>query len=224
MEGNFDRALQQILRSEGGYVNHPRDPGGCTNKGITLNTMRAHFPGEILNCSDVRNISMRVVEEIYLERYWNEIDADSLPSGLDLAVFDMAVNAGPGRAAKLLQRVVGTDQDGYVGPATLKAVSSVVRANGVADLIEKYGAARRNYYRGLSHFPTFGEGWMRRVEETEAAAITLTAVPMEEEPVKEEEEPEYSEYLSDLHAAMLKAINAAFVEAYAQAEEREKSA
>ena len=98
---------------------------------------------------------------------------DDLPSGLDLCVFDFGVNAGPGRAAKYLQTMIGTTPDGGIGPMTLKAVDEYVNQHGLATAIENYQDARQGYYEKLSTFDTFGRGWTRRVEETTQFAKTL---------------------------------------------------
>jgi len=98
---------------------------------------------------------------MYQQKYWNAVKADDLPEGVDYLAFDFAVNAGPGRAAKLLQQAVGVTADGAIGPATLKAVAAMQPA----DLIEKYSAAKEAFYRSLPTFETFGKGWLRRVAE-----------------------------------------------------------
>ena len=98
---------------------------------------------------------------------------DDLPSGLDLCVFDFGVNAGPGRAAKFLQRMIGTTVDGGIGPMTLTKVNEYVKENTIEETIEKYQSMRQEYYESLSTFETFGRGWTRRVEETTKMALDL---------------------------------------------------
>ena len=112
-KGNFDRSLLLVLAHEGGWADHPKDPGGATMKGVTLATFRRYRPGA--SKADLRNISDADLQRIYRDGYWNVIRGDDLPSGLDFAVFDYAVNSGPGRAAKHLQAVLGVPQDGKVG-------------------------------------------------------------------------------------------------------------
>ena len=124
MLGNFKRSLGEVLQSEGGYVNHKKDPGGHTNKGVTLRTFRFWY-GPDRTVQDLKNITTQQVTRIYREGYWEKVRADELPLGLDLLLFDMAVNAGPGRAIKLLQAALGVTQDGVLGPITLGAIRKV---------------------------------------------------------------------------------------------------
>lgn len=103
---NFERALAHVLAFEGGFVNHPLDPGGATNLGITR-AMLARARGRPVTVAHVRALTRAEAASIYRRFYWNAVRADDLPGGLDLAVFDLAVNAGPTRAARLLQRTLG---------------------------------------------------------------------------------------------------------------------
>lgn len=160
MKENFDRALAAVLKSEGGFVNNPKDPGGMTNLGVTIKTWEA-FVGRNVTEKEMRNLTPEMVGKMYQQKYWNAVKADDLPEGVDYLAFDFAVNAGPGRAAKLLQQAVGVTADGAIGPATLKAVAAMQPA----DLIEKYSAAKEAFYRSLPTFETFGKGWLRRVAE-----------------------------------------------------------
>ena len=167
MKSNFSAALAHVLKSEGGYVNHPRDPGGCTNKGITIATYRRFSRNA--TCASLRRITDEVVQKIYRTDYWDAVSGDDLPSGVDLVVFDMAVNAGPRQSTKLLQRIVGVDDDGVMGPVSLKAVGVLSRVK----LLSDYAKARESYYRGLGHFDAFGRGWLSRVASTHEAAVTI---------------------------------------------------
>lgn len=170
----FDRALAVVLKHEGGYVNHPRDPGGATNLGVTIKTWR-DWKGGTVTIDDMRALTIEDVKPLYRERYWNAVRADDLPAGLALCCFDFGVNAGPGRAVKLLQRICGTTSDGVFGPATQMALQAALTAHGERNLIERYSEARRDYYRALGTFQTFGRGWLRRVDETETAALEVAA-------------------------------------------------
>ena len=116
---NFQACLAFTLQQEGGFVDDPYDPGGATNMGITLATYREWFPQATV--ADLRVIDSATVSEIYENDYWFASDADQFASGVDLMMFDMAVNAGPARAAKLLQQCLGVAQDGRIGPITLAA-------------------------------------------------------------------------------------------------------
>ena len=119
----------------------------------------------------MKDLLVEDVSPIYKKSYWDKCKCDDLPGGLDLCVFDFAVNAGPGRAAKFLQRMIGTTVDGGIGPNTLKALGNYVEEVGsVESVIETYQNARQKYYEGLSTFDTFGRGWTRRVDETTASA------------------------------------------------------
>ena len=168
MINNWESSLEKILHHEGGYVNHPKDPGGETNLGVTKRVYE-----EWGGTKDMKDLLVEDVNPIYKKNYWDKCKCDDLPNGLDLCVFDFGVNAGPGRAAKFLQRMIGTTVDGGIGPNTLKAVETYVEENGLETAIENYQSARQSYYECLSTFDTFGRGWTRRVEETTASAKEL---------------------------------------------------
>lgn len=165
---NYDKCLETILHHEGGYVNHPKDPGGETNLGVTKRVYE-----EFGGTKDMKDLTVEDVAPIYKKGYWDRIKGDHLPSGLDLCVFDFGVNAGTGRAAKFLQKMIGTTPDGGIGPMTLKTVSEYVTKHGLKTTIEQYQSERQKYYEGLSTFATFGKGWTRRVTETTDLAIEL---------------------------------------------------
>ena len=168
MQSNYDKCLETILHHEGGYVNHPKDPGGETNLGVTKRVYEAHG-----GTKDMKDLTVEYVAPIYKKGYWDKMKGDELPSGLDLCVFDFGVNAGPGRAAKYLQTMIGSTPDGGIGPMTLKAVSEYVEEHGLAKAIDNYQEARQSYYEKLSTFETFGRGWTRRVDETTQLAKTM---------------------------------------------------
>lgn len=165
---SFPQALRLILRHEGGYVDHPLDPGGATNRGITRATLAAHR-GRPVSRAEVMALGEAEAAEIYRIRYWDAVQADSLPPGLDLAVFDAAVNSGPARAVRWLQRCVGVAADGRMGPVTLAAA----RTRPAADLIAAFSRERLTFLRRLSTWRAFGRGWSRRVRDTESAALAL---------------------------------------------------
>ena len=160
MSKKFSEALEVILHHEGGYVNHPKDPGGETNLGVTKRVYE-DFGGE----KEMKDLTKADVEPIYKKNYWDRVKGDDLPEGLDLCIFDFAVNAGPGRAAKFIQRLVKTTVDGGIGPNTLKCINDHVEHYGVSTTIDQYQSERQNYYESLSTFETFGRGWTRRVNE-----------------------------------------------------------
>ncbi len=167
----FDQCVEVVLDKEGGFVNNPKDPGGATNMGITLNTLRASRHDATLGEQAVRDLTRDEAKEIYFSNYWNALRCSELPAGLDLAVFDLGVNAGPSRAAKMLQKCVYVEADGQIGQITLAAV----RQFPAADLIRRFDAARIDFYRGLSTFGTFGQGWLNRVKSVETAALAMAA-------------------------------------------------
>ena len=165
---NWEKCLEAILHHEGGYVNHPKDPGGETNLGVTKRVYE-----EWGGTKDMKDLEVEDVEPIYKKNYWDRVKAESLPGGLDLCVFDFGVNAGTGRAAKYLQTMIGTTADGGIGPNTLRALANYVESEGVEQTIKNYQAARQEYYESLSTFETFGRGWTRRVDETTKMAIEM---------------------------------------------------
>lgn len=174
-EDRFDACLDHVLAAEGGYVNHPADPGGATNLGITRRTLSEFREAEASE-DDVRALTRAEAREIYRARYWTPMRCAELPAGVDLMVFDFGVNAGPGRSLRLLQRSVGVKADGSVGPVTL-AAAQACRAT---DLIDRLAEGRVAYYRGLAAFPTFGRGWVRRVDLARRVALAAAAEPMRE--------------------------------------------
>jgi len=169
MSNKFSEALEIILHHEGGYVNHPKDPGGETNLGVTKRVYE-DFGGE----KEMKDLTKEDVEPIYKKNYWDRVKGDDLPEGLDLCIFDFAVNAGPGRAAKFIQRLVNTTVDGGIGPNTLGKIKEYVDHYGVNQTIESYALMRQNYYESLSNFATFGKGWTRRVSEVTEKAKEWT--------------------------------------------------
>jgi len=177
-EDRFEACLDHVLAAEGGFVNHPSDPGGATNMGITLRTLSEFREAEATE-ADIRALTRDEAREIYRARYWNPMRCGEMPAGIDLMVFDFGVNAGPGRSVRTAQRCAGAAADGAVGPATLAAL----RARGTADVVERMAEARLAYYRGLPTFPVFGRGWARRVEAVRRTALAMAdaagkAVPL----------------------------------------------
>jgi lysozyme family protein len=170
MDRNFARALALVLRSEGGWSDNPADPGGATMKGVTLASFRRYVKADATG-ADLRRISDEEVATVYRRFYWDAVLGAELPDGVDYAVFDFAVNSGPGRAAKCLQAVVGTIQDGRIGPATLAA--AMARPAGV--VIDDLCDARLAFLRRLPTWPKFGRGWSNRVGSVRAQAVLMSA-------------------------------------------------
>ena len=169
---NWTKSLEAILHHEGGYVNHPKDPGGMTNLGVTKRVYE-EWVGYAVSENTMQNLTNEDVSPIYKKNYWDRVKGDQLPAGLDLCVFDFGVNAGTGRAAKYLQTLIGTVADGGIGPNTLAKLDSYVKEHTIQETIEKYQSMRQEYYESLSTFSTFGKGWTRRVEETTTLAHKL---------------------------------------------------
>lgn len=171
MADNFSRSLKIVLAHEGGYVNHPSDPGGITNLGITKKVMES-WVGRSVTEQEMRSLTVEQVRPIYLERYWNRLGCDLLPAGLDLVVFDFGVNAGTRRSARMLQNIVGATADGDIGDVTRSLLEQYATTNGVSSVIRQFSQDRRDYYRSLGTFPVFGRGWLRRTDEVEAKALS----------------------------------------------------
>ena len=168
MKSNFDLALSQLLKHEGGYVHHKLDPGGMTNLGVTRAVWESYV-GRPSSEKEMRALTPAQVAPLYKRKYWDAINGDNLPSGLDICVFDCAVNSGVGRAAKMLQGVLGLTQDGSIGPKTLDAC----KKHSTKDLIDKFSAARQKFLEALPTFGTFGKGWTSRVAEVENKSTLL---------------------------------------------------
>jgi lysozyme family protein len=154
MKENYNKCLETILHHEGGYVNHPEDPGGETNLGVTKRVYEEHG-----GTKDMKDLTVEDVAPIYKKGYWDRMKCDEIPNGLDLCLFDF-----------------GTTVDGGIGPQTLNALQQKIGGDddyGISDIIKEYQSARQEYYEGLSTFATFGKGWTRRVEETTELAIKL---------------------------------------------------
>lgn len=163
----FAEVLPVTLVHEGGYSNHPRDPGGATMKGVTQRVYDGYRDGRRQPRQSVRFIANAELVEIYRFNYWNMVRGDELPAGVDLAVFDFGVNSGPGTAIKHLQRVLGIRQDAHPGAVTLAEAAR----RDPAVLVQSYMAARRAFLRSLPTYPVFGVGWMRRCDAIERSAL-----------------------------------------------------
>ena len=169
MQKNFNAALAHVLLFEGAYSNHPLDPGGATNLGITQAVLQSHRDQPVSK-DDVRTLTQQEAAAIYAKNYWELARCGSLPSGIDFAVFDCAVNQGVGRAARLLQQAANVAADGKIGPGTLAAISKAPAPALLAEFM-----ARRMLSYGLLQklFKTFGLGWSRRLMATHTAARAL---------------------------------------------------
>ena len=169
MKENFNASLQYVLSFEGGWSDHPSDPGGATMKGVTIETYRRYKMNPHITKDQLRNITDEEVADIYKTGYWDKCRCYDLPAGVDFLVFDMAINAGVGRSSKLLQQSVGAAADGVIGPMTIAAT----KAMDSIEVIDKFSAARADFYRSLPTFGTFGNGWLNRVEHSKALALQM---------------------------------------------------
>ena len=171
MTDNFDKCFELMLAHEGGYVDHPQDPGGRTNLGVTQRVWE-EWLGRPTSEKEMRALTPETVAPLYKRKYWDVVRADELVAGVDYCVFDVAVNSGPGRAIKFLQSCVGATPDGGFGSITLGLVKKAEDAN-AAELIAKYSDTRLQFLKSLKTWPTFGKGWERRVNEVEEKAFKM---------------------------------------------------
>lgn len=164
----YAEAISRLLASEGGYVNHPSDPGGPTNFGITIADYRKYVRRDA-TAADVRAMRVDEAKAIYRAKYWGAMRCDDLPAGVDYCVFDYAVNSGTGRVPKVLQRVLGMSVTGRMDAATV----AVARGREARALIQLVCDERLRFLQGLKTWPVFGKGWTKRVGEVRLAALAL---------------------------------------------------
>lgn len=146
----FEDAFQMVIGHEGGYVNHPKDPGGETKYGIS----KRAYPAE-----NIAGLTLERARAIYLKDYWGPAGCDAVPDGIKADLFDTAVNSGVRQAVKLVQRAVGEAEDGILGPRTLQSINSLAAPR----LVARFNGARLAFLASLSTWPTFGRGWTLRV-------------------------------------------------------------
>lgn len=168
MNTNWKRSFELMLQSEGGFVNHPSDPGGMTNLGVTKATWE-NWVGRASDEAEMRSLTPEKVEPMYRKKYWDAVRGDELKLGIDYLMFDFAVNAGAGRAIKTLQTAIGVPADGGFGPITMASMKSYEPVK----LIERFSQAKEDFYRSLNTFDVFGKGWLNRVAKVKAEALTM---------------------------------------------------
>ena len=162
---SFSKVIEMVLEHEGGYVNHPSDPGGETKYGIS----KRAYPDV-----DIAELTKDDAADLYKRDYWDRIKGDDLPVGVACVVMDYAVNSGISRASKALQSVCGiANGDGFIGPASLSAVWTTVKNTSEEDVINAVTTQRQEFIRALKIYETFGKGWERRIDETRAKAMEL---------------------------------------------------
>jgi lysozyme family protein len=172
MKSTFEAFLPVLFKHEGGYVFHPRDPGGATNHGITRVTL-ARWRKSPVTVQQVKDLTREESARIYRAFYWDELPAnggkggDLLPKGVDAVLFDVGVNSGIGRARKWFP-LIANERD------PIKAIKTLC-------------ARRVSFFRSLSTFDVFGKGWLRRAHDVEAWALKLAGASppsLEKEAVK----------------------------------------
>jgi uncharacterized protein (TIGR02594 family) len=163
----FDAAMELVFQSEGGYVNHPNDPGGPTNMGITFDTAKRHGYRTI---TALKNMTREQAKEIYRVDYWEPIQAGRMPPGISYAVFDFTLHSGQWRAVTTLQEVLGgIAVDGEVGPETLGAVHAADSARLLDRLLDR----RMAFLKRLPTWRSFGRGWTNRLNKVRREATAM---------------------------------------------------
>lgn len=168
MKENWEQCFALVLKHEGGFVNHPKDPGGMTNLGVTRTNWELYLDHDVTE-ADMRALTPEMVKPFYKKNYWDRIRGDELPSGVDYATYDLAVNSGTNRAARYLQNIAGVIEDGVIGPQSLKAIQKcdpIKTADAICDM-------RMKFLKSLSTFETFGKGWTIRVNDVKAKATEM---------------------------------------------------
>ena len=168
MINNYEFSLAQVLKSEGGYVNNPKDPGGETNMGVTKAAWSTWLKRPIKD-GEMAKLTVADIIPFYKALYWDKSYCNQLPTGIDYMVFDASVNMGVGQSIRLLQRSLGCVADGAIGPNTMKAINDA----DVKTLIDKYSAQKEMFYKSLGTFATFGRGWMNRVAQVKKIALSM---------------------------------------------------
>lgn len=173
MKKNFQNCFEKVIVHEGGYVDHPSDPGGATKYGLTIVTMKKlemdiDGDGDV-DKDDVKLLTHADVAPVFKKMYWDAVKADDLPSGLDWAMFDWAINSGPARPARTLQKLIGAKADGVIGPKTLGTVATF----SVKELVTKLHNERQKFYENQPIFKDFGKGWTARNKETLKQALKM---------------------------------------------------
>jgi lysozyme family protein len=178
MNLNWDKSFDMVVAHEGGFTNDQRDKGnhlpdgreGCTMWGCTQAVWEKYVGHEVTQ-DDMKALKKEDVKPVYKRDYWDAVRGDDLPTGVDYAVFDFAINAGPAAARKMIQRALGVNPDGAIGPATMKAIQD---ADG-KELMQKFSDAKTSFYKSLDNFPVYGKGWLKRVADVQTSASTMLA-------------------------------------------------
>ena len=169
MQSNKEKVFAFTYKEEGGYGNDPHDPGGATNLGIIQVEYDKYRSAKGLAERSVRYIDRSEADEIYTKAYWNKIDGDDVPAGIDLVIYDYGVNSGPGRAIEYAQRVLNVGVDGILGPITLAALKAVEPRKFIHD----FDNDRLSFLQRLKTYAYFGKGWSARVKRCTNAALAM---------------------------------------------------
>lgn len=213
MRSTFEKAKPYLLKHEGGYVDHPSDPGGATNMGITIGTLSA-YRGRKVSKQDVKNLTKAEALLIYKKNYWDKVKGDKLPAGVDYSVYDFAVNSGPSRAAKYLQKIVGVKQDGAIGPKTLAHVAK----KSPEEIINRLNDDRLIFMKRIKSgklWKVFGKGWGRRVAEVRKVSLEFAkdSPEVESKPVPQPPRKPVQPVIEDLNSIPTKTKEPSFLEA-----------
>jgi len=173
MINNWDKSCEMVLKHEGGFTNDQRDQGnrlpdgrqGSTMLGCTQANWEAYINRKVTQ-DDMKKLTKDDVKPLYKKNYWDAVKGDELPNGVDYAAFDFAINAGPSAARKMIQRALGVTADGVFGPKTMAAIQSA----DAKDLMKKFSNEKIVFYKNLSNFKVYGNGWLKRVEDVQAVA------------------------------------------------------
>jgi lysozyme family protein len=176
MISNFSKSLDHVLQAEGGFTDDPRDAGnhlsdgraGCTNMGVTQAAWE-EYVGHKVSTADMKALTKEQVGKFYKNRYWDRVQADSLPVGIDFLAFSFAINAGVGSSAKLIQKAINVIPDGMIGPRTIQTIAGF----DPKELVEKFSEAKEHYYSVLKTFPIYGKGWLNRVASEKTIALSM---------------------------------------------------
>lgn len=171
---DYDECLRRLLVHEGGYTNDAADPGGPTNWGVTIYDARKYWKPNA-TAADVKAMPKLVAQQIYRAKYWDALNCDALPAGVDDSVFDYGVNSGIARAGKVLRSVVGLPtSDWHVTAEVLAAVAK----RDAKQVVIAINTERLAFLRSLKTWPTFGKGWSARVAEVHNFSLSLVASPI----------------------------------------------
>jgi len=176
MLSNWDKSFDMVIAHEGGFTSDERDPGnklpdgrkGSTMWGCTQANWKKYI-GHQVTQDDMKALKKEDVKPLYKRDYWDAVKGDSLPAGVDYAVFDFAINAGSSAARKMIQKALGVTADGAIGPATMKAIQEA----DALDLLEKFSHSKEAFYKPLPTFQTYGKGWLKRVADVQTSASTM---------------------------------------------------